>query len=165
MQHKTYHHAFRTVYSGITNILTTDCSIALPLATNPTPKQFFTFKAIWDTGATNSVITENVVKKVSLLPTGMINCSGVHGQQQVNTYIVDIMLPNTRVHFINVKVSEGKLLKDFDILIGMDIIQKGDFAISNGNGKTVFSYCIPPHQTPIDLYEKSIRLNPKKRTK
>lgn len=162
MKHSTFHHAFRFIYNGIANALITECSIALPLATNPNPKQFSLFKAIWDTGATNSVITDDVVKQVNLLPTGMVNCYGVHGQQQVNTYIVDIKLPNTNVCFINVKVSEGKLLSGADILIGMDIIQKGDFAISNSNGKTIFSYCVPPHQNPVDLYEKSMRVNPKK---
>jgi len=34
-------------------------------------------------------------------------------------------------------------LTGFDILIGMDIINKGDFAISNRNGKTMFSFRYP----------------------
>ena len=33
-----------------------------------------------------------------------------------------------------------------DILIGMDIISKGDFAISNYNGKTQFSFRLPSQQ-------------------
>jgi len=156
---KVFHHAFRTEYSGITNVLKTDCQIALPLAIDQNPqKQFFPFTAIWDTGATNSVITDNVAKKVSLLPTGMTEAHGVHSKSQVNTFIVDILLPN-RVCIPNVRVSEGKLLDNVDVLIGMDIIQLGDFAISNINGKTRFSYCLPPHKNPIDLLEKSNCVN------
>lgn len=160
---KPYYHAFRTEYSGITNVLFTDCQVALPLAVDKNPeKQFFLFKAIWDTGATNSVITDIVAKKVSLLPTGMTEAHGVHGKNLVNTFIVDILLPN-RVCIPNVRVSEGKLLDNIDILIGMDIIQLGDFAISNTNGKTIFSYCLPPHKNPIDLLEKSNCVNARRK--
>ncbi len=156
---KPYHHAFKIEYSGITKSLFTDCQVALPLAVDPNKqKQFFSFKAIWDTGATNSVITDNVAKQVSLVPTGKAEAHGVHGKSTVNTFIVDILLPN-RVCIPNVRVSEGKLLDKIDILIGMDIIQLGDFAISNTNGKTIFSYCLPPHKNPIDLLEKSNCVN------
>lgn len=161
MNNNAFHHAFRVEYSGIVRQLITDCHISLPSATNTLPsRQFLKFKAIWDTGATNSVITENVVKQMSLQATGMIKARGVHGESLVNTYIVDIGLPN-RVCIQNVKVSEGKLIGDVDILIGMDIIQAGDFAICNPNGKTIFSYCLPPHRNPIDLLEKSNKVNPK----
>jgi len=160
---KVFHHAFRVQYDRITRALITDCQIALPLAIDSNPqKQFSPFKAIWDTGATNSVITGNVAKKVSLMPTGMTEAHGVHGKSQVNTFIVDILLPN-RVCIPNVRVSEGKLLDNVDVLIGMDIIQLGDFAISNTNGKTIFSYCLPPHKNPIDLLEKSNCVNARKR--
>jgi hypothetical protein len=59
----------------------------------------------------------------------------------VNTYIVNIILPNC-VTFHHLKVTEGNL-NDVDILIGMDIIKKGDFAITAKNEKTKFSFQIP----------------------
>ena len=37
----------------------------------------------------------------------------------------------------------GTQLTGFDILIGMDIINRGDFAVTNRNGKTMFSYRYP----------------------
>lgn len=160
---KVFHHAFRVEYLGITRALVTDCQIALPTAINSSPgKQFFPFKAIWDTGATNSVITVNVATKVSLVPTGKIEAQGVHGKSIVNTFIVDILLPN-RVCIPNIQVSEGSLLANVDVLFGMDIIQLGDFAISNTNGKTIFSYCLPPYKNPIDLLEKSNCVNARRK--
>lgn len=163
MRNKTFHHAFRTSYSGVVNALATDAAVAFPLATNPERnKKFHKFKAIWDTGATNSVITHNVAKTVALVPSGKVECLGVHGKSVVNTYIVDIGLPN-KVCITNVQVSEGKLMGNIDVLIGMDIIQAGDFAIANPNKKTIFSYCLPPHKNPIDLLEKSEKVNPKKK--
>ena len=32
---------------------------------------------------------------------------------------------------------------EYDVIIGMDVICKGDFAITNLNGKTTFSFRIP----------------------
>ena len=45
------------------------------------------------------------------------------------------------------------------MLIGMDIIQRGDFSISNGEGKTLFSFVLPPFEKKTDHYEKSIAIN------
>lgn len=161
MKRNTFHHAFRIAYNGITNRLITECAVALPAAIEESrSKPFHPFKALWDTGATNSVITKKVVDSLKIAPTGIAEIHGVHGRNQVNTYIVDIALPN-RVCIQNITVSEGILIDDFDILIGMDIIQMGDFAIANAEGKTTFSFCIPPHKNPIDLLEKSEKVNPK----
>ena len=33
--------------------------------------------------------------------------------------------------------------EDYDMVIGMDVISKGDFAITNKNEKTTFSFRIP----------------------
>ena len=46
-----------------------------------------------------------------------------------------------------------------DILIGMDIIRFGDFSISNGGGKTLFSFAFPPFENKTDLVEKANRVN------
>lgn len=163
MKNQTFHHAFRTVYSGIVRELITDVTIALPSSTHPGPsKEFKNFLALWDTGATNSVVTENVVRTVGLTPTGKATVKGVNSEDIVSTYIVDVGLPN-RVLFPNVNVSEGLLQGHYDVIIGMDIIQAGDFSIANANSITTFSYCCPPHKNPIDLLEKSERVNPKKR--
>lgn len=40
-------------------------------------------------------------------------------------------------------VTGGLLNTDTDFLIGMDIITLGDFAVTNVNGKTVFSFRYP----------------------
>jgi len=46
-----------------------------------------------------------------------------------------------------------------DVLIGMDIIMIGDFAISNGNGKTLFSFAIPPFKNKVSYTEKADSIN------
>lgn len=99
------------------------------------------FLAIWDTGATNSVITKKVVDTLGLAPTGIIEVHGVHGKDFRSKYIVSIQLPND-IRVRDVEVTDGEF-GDADVLIGMDIISLGDFAVSNYKGKTTFSFRYP----------------------
>jgi len=60
----------------------------------------------------------------------------------------------------NSNVTVCNLVRDVDLLIGMDIIQLGDFVISNGAGKTLFTFAMPPFEDKIDLYKRSIKAVP-----
>lgn len=55
--------------------------------------------------------------------------------------------------FNNLRVLKIEKHDVFDIIIGMDIISKGDFAVSNLNGKTSFSFRIPSFGTANFLNE------------
>lgn len=102
------------------------------------------YKAIWDTGATNSVITEKIVRDLNLKPIGMTVVHTANGQAHQKQYIVNFYLPN-QVMFGMLRVTEA-VLHETDILIGMDIISRGDFCISNFEGKTVLTFRIPSCQ-------------------
>lgn len=104
------------------------------------------YAGIWDTGATNTVITEKVVNELNLKPTGMTQVHTASGTENRPTYLVNIRLPNG-VGFETVRVSQLLLVGDCDLLIGMDIIALGDFAVTNVKGKTVFSYRWPSIKT------------------
>lgn len=118
--------------------------------------------AIWDTGATGSVITQAVIDKCGLAPTGVTNVHGVHGISAAETYLVNIGLPNS-VMFPGVLVTKGELPSGAEMLIGMDIIGAGDFAVTNAQGLTKFSYRTPPVEH-IDFVEeinkKQLATNP-----
>lgn len=129
--------------SGLANVLATECGISpawQPTQGGSAPSHE-TFDAIWDTGATNSVITQGVVDKCGLAATGIAQVHGVHGTKQVETYLVNIRLPNS-VIFTNVRVTRGEI-PSADVLVGMDIINSGDFSVTNSNGITKFSYRTP----------------------
>lgn len=111
-----------------------------PRATTHHPP-YFVYKAIWDTGATNSVISSRVVSDLKLKSTGLINVGTTGGKQLQAQYYVNIVLRND-VGVPFVPVTEG-ILEGIDVLIGMDIIARGDFAITNLNRKTVFSFQMP----------------------
>lgn len=135
---------FRVEASGVANVLVSPIAIFPPFSLKTDNKDWpkpLETKAVWDTGATHTVISKNVIDKLSLKPTGKVNAHGVHGANTVNTYLVHIGLPN-RILVPSIRVLEGKMAGT-DVLIGMDIITKGDFVISNAKGKTSFEFGMP----------------------
>ncbi len=99
------------------------------------------YVGIWDTGATNSVISQKVVDECGLIPTGMVIVHSATESKPCETFLVSIFLPN-KVGFPAVRVTKG-VLKDCDALIGMDLINQGDFAITHNDGKTTLSFRMP----------------------
>ena len=81
----------------------------------------------------------------------MTQVHGVHGSSESETYLVNITLPN-QVVFSGVRVTKGDF-SGADVLIGMDIISQGDFAVTNLGGVTKFSFRIPS-QVHIDFVEE-----------
>ena len=131
-------------YSGIVDELATECGVCAGYS--PELEQGDNFpainiKAIWDTGATESVISTDVVRALNLEPDGIANMFHANGKSIVCTYFVNIILPNN-VGFYSKSLAEG-ILSDMDVLIGMDIISKGDFCVTTSKGKTKFSFQIP----------------------
>jgi len=132
---------------GLLRMICGQCNVCKgfnPTTGGPHPP-FVEFKAIWDTGATGSVITQAVVDRCGLAPIGVTQVNGIHGSKQSEKYLVNIGLPNG-VGFAGIQVTRGTML-GVDVLIGMDIITKGDFAITNKDGKTTFSFRIPSEKT------------------
>lgn len=129
-------HAFTLKYDGITDKVITDITIY-----NNNTK--ISGKGLWDTGATFSCISKQVVKALNLTPTGYTNIVTPSGSSTQPTYMVSIDLPNL-VTFETIRVCESEIGKQgIEMLIGMDIISKGNFSLSNFEGKTVFSYAFP----------------------
>jgi len=114
--------------------------------------------ALWDTGATHSLIVPSVVKECKLEQHSFTNSSGIEGKiTRRPSYPADLFLPS------NVIVGEVELTElerddqlgnDIQMLIGMDVISLGDFALSYENGNTVFSFRVPGRKV-IDFVEES----------
>lgn len=65
------------------------------------------------------------------------------GRAQSNVYYVNLFLPN-KVLIAGVRVTESnQFVGSFDVIVGMDIITRGDFSITNESGKTFMSYRFP----------------------
>lgn len=163
----SYAKAFTCEYPHVVNALKTNCTIfnAFDPHSDEDKKNAISCDcmAIWDTGATGTVISSRVAKKLNLAPTGIVNICHANGRSFVNKYVINIWLPN-QVGFAYLEVTEGELDESFDVLIGMDIISQGDMAITNVNRQTVFSFRTPSMER-IDYVEdagvkKSIALDP-----
>lgn len=141
--------SFTQRYDGLAPMLITNCGVSVsfnPVTYKGSFPVFREYQALWDTGATGTVITRKVVDELGLTPIGLTNSYNANGQCVVNTYLINIGLPNG-VGIHTLRVTEG-ILNGFDVLIGMDVISRGDFAVTCKNGKTVFSFQMPStHET------------------
>lgn len=97
--------------------------------------------AIWDTGAMRTTISPKIAQKLGLKSIGLSKMQHANGEALVNTYLINLLLPN-KIEIHTLTVSEGAI-PDVDALIGMDIISLCDFAITNKDGRTLFSFDIP----------------------
>lgn len=135
--------AFTKNEKGLIKVLKTQVGILIDKQINPNyVKKKDNYVAIWDTGATNTVISEKLAKELNLTPVGTVTVSTAGGIREANKYILGLQLPNN-LEIQNIMVTGGLLNTDTDFLIGMDIITLGDFAVTNVNGKTVFSFRYP----------------------
>ena len=126
----------------------TPCSVSSPDAGGDSAIEV---QAIWDTGATRSVVTQRVIDSCGLVQTGwtQVRHIGNADPEWVPTYEADIYLPN-KVRCPAVAVIQGFISETIGALIGMDIITRGDFAVTYPEGKTKFSFRVPP-QADIDF--------------
>jgi len=137
--------ALTSYYKGKSNVLINDASVSTPFDPakgDPHPENLKKYKALWDTGATGTCITQKVVDECGLLPVSRTKVHHADGETTSLVYLVSIFLPSNVV-FPQTRVIKGKLPGNVDLLIGMDIIGSGDFAVTNFEGKTVFSYRAP----------------------
>jgi len=130
--------SFTRTANGLARTLESPVGVNNPIIELSQPAEY---NAIWDTGATASVITSRVVADCGLVPVSIQTVSTANGDCECNVYLIDLILPN-HVRVKDLKVTEATI-KGADLLVGMDVISKGDLAITNFDGKTAFSFRIP----------------------
>ena len=133
--------AFQRSSDELLRDLLSDCAVAEFISPDQPADNFVPFKALWDTGATNGVITDRVVQQCNLRPSGKTFVYGVNGQHQADTYLITIQLQGL-ILFPSLRVTRGDFL-GADMLVGMDIIGHGDFFVTNQNGETTFGFRVP----------------------
>lgn len=138
--------AFTVKYGGAASQIVTPVQVmqafdpAAPPAQLPLLHQTH---ALWDTGASKSVVAPSVVQALGLTPVGKTLVAHAGGQSSSPTYLVNFKLPNN-VGVAGVVVSEFPgTAGGFQCIVGMDIITLGDLSISNLNGETWVSFRVP----------------------
>lgn len=130
---------YQNIYSTITKQIITEASIHYK------DKRMSTY-AIWDTGASNTHITENVIEAFEMESSGTKKAICHSGEILLSTYTVTIGLPTNALLENHIVYSTTNMtIKDFDIglVIGMDIIRLGDFHFDNCEEKTIFTFRHP----------------------
>lgn len=151
--------AFTTKYNGIASEIINDVHISEPFTpdfTKPLEQSghnLHKVKALWDTGATNCVIKSALVQKLNLAPVSIAKVRHAGGEDNRRVFLINLFLPNGfAIPFVRVTEAPD-VVGIFDMIIGMDIINLGDFSITNVNGKTIFSFRMPSKKT-IDYVEE-----------
>ncbi|MBQ9364016.1 MAG: retroviral-like aspartic protease family protein [Bacteroidaceae bacterium] len=99
-------------------------------------------RSLWDTGASVSLISARVAKVLGLESIGKSGVSGYNeGVDVKDTYLIHIGLPTGDI-VTNIMAMEFDS-DEYDVVIGMDVICKGDLAITNQCEKTTFTFRIP----------------------
>jgi len=107
--------------------------------TSPDNGKSINVTAIWDTGATTSLINEKIVKTLKLKEISVAKVKHVAGTSTFPIYLAAIEIQG------GMNLSEHRLVSfpsihAFEMIIGMDIIALGKFCIENKNGNSVFSF-------------------------
>lgn len=142
-------HAFTLRHKGIVDRLISDVriSVGFDLTAAPPHPKSIPARALWDTGATASVITKQTATNLGLTPAGVARVRHAGGTSDQARYVVNLFLPN-HVSMQGVFVTECvNTIGDFGVIIGMDIISAGDLAISNHGGKTTMTFRVPSVDT------------------
>lgn len=134
--------AFTIAYNGLANAIICQVGIT-PLRDLRQIKdsEIINLNALWDTGATNCVVTKETAKRLGLRSVGKTVAQHAGGASETNIYLVQLFLPNKFT--LSVRVTECDNSSEFGLIIGMDVISKGDFSITNVNGQTAVSFRMP----------------------
>lgn len=143
-------HAFTTKSPNRLREIITDIGVSLPFIENNiqnSDSRIYRTKALWDTGATNCVVTKQTALDLNLKPISITEVSHANGTSRANVYLVNIYLPNNLV-IPSVRVTEcADNAENFGVIIGMDVITMGDFSITNLGDQTTVSFRIPSINT------------------
>lgn len=139
--------AFTLKHDGIANRIITEVhiSVAFDPKNQPANVQLFKTLALWDTGATASIITDATAQSLSLQPTGKRMVQHGGGLSEHNTHVLNFYMPN-QVAIAGIIATEHPANDGrFGAIIGMDIIMGGDMSLTNHNGETWFTFRWPSY--------------------
>ena len=135
-------HVFTRTYSGLAKCghIKTECAVA---AEGKAPK-IKNLCAIWDTGCRVTTISRELAEKLALKSEKSVSVNTVGGVAKNGQHQISLLLP-ANLFFQNLTVHSGSL-SGCDVLVGLDIISKGSFSISNTQDETIFSFQIPTEE-------------------
>ena len=126
------------------------------------PKNKISITALWDTGATKTTISGAVAKSLGISKIGDTMTHTANGIAFGELHLANVVLPNN-LEILDLEVTSMPEMV-VDCLLGADIIAKGDFAISNFDGRTIVSFRMPSI-ADIDFVQHRIDITPNRKDK
>jgi len=156
MPEKIQYHPLDFEYKKIVREISTP--VTLYSSFSSSEGKIVTTSAVWDTGANHSILSPKIVQELGLCA---IDTKLVHGINKSNC-LSDIVIATIRLTDDLVLTGRRFSVNNIpgtDVLIGMDIIMLGNFVINNTDGKTLFSFVIPPLKEKISFSEIVEKIN------
>jgi hypothetical protein len=90
-----------------------------------------TYKAVWDTGADETLISDKIANDLKLEQNGEVEVRTLNSRTISKRYNC-LMLFDGHNSSINLTPASFPIRPDFDIIIGMDLISLGIFVLDKG---------------------------------
>jgi len=156
MPEKIQYHPLDFEYKKIVREISTP--VTLYSSFSSSEGKIVTTSAVWDTGANHSILSPKIVQELGLCA---IDTKLVHGINKSNC-LSDIVIATIRLTDDLVLTGRRFSVNNIpgtDVLIGMDIIMLGNFVINNTDGKSSFSFVIPPLKEKISFSKIVEKIN------
>lgn len=142
------------------NLILSDCDIATHLNSD---SPWRSYQAIWDTGANVCALSPRVISECGLTPECKplsIAHADARGKE-VHAFRISLKLPNG-IEFHNVLAGE-KQSDDIDVLIGMNVIGRGDLLVMGDAGRAEALFRFPAvNDSGVGMVFPRTKSNPKR---
>lgn len=103
-------------------------------------KTILTDKAVWDTGANITMVSEKVTGKLSGDPVEEADTHGIGGTDKTRIYMGNVEFPGGIIFDdVTIWIQDLRDL-DFEVIIGMDVISRGRLVVEERKGIPTFSF-------------------------
>ncbi len=147
--------AYTYRYRQLVNQIVINCHLSLPGDDSTETDEL---KALWDTGAMSTCVSQERASQMGLTMVNTIQVTGANNEPfDAPVYIVRLRMGKFILPAIQV-IGLPMTNAGHEVIIGMDVISKGDLSITNFEGKTVISFREPSMERidyveELDLYK------------
>lgn len=128
------------IFPEIQQRIIVDCIVGVPdIDDTSIDSKSVICKALIDTGAMHTCISSRISNYLSLIPTGTMRITAANNHTDVvNTHVVNLTIGG-EIRFEMMKLPRLSMSGE-DIIIGMDVLSKGNMVLSNDETGTIFMF-------------------------
>lgn len=116
-------------------LIFTDVSVG-----NPTTSQSIKVRCLWDTGASGTCISQSVIDRLGLKPVSAVLAQSANSSDRLSIFLVDLDLGPSAYSGLPVAGLVGGQTPIADVILGMDVIGRGEMHLTHRDGKLVLRW-------------------------